>query len=179
MQFCTFLCHHYTKCYDMKLLNFMSLLHGVGEHNTKNCRFLFLNLDNHRYSCKENFAKICQIKWNWIRLVKFEIVQIDFEVTLWVCCRPKILLPWQRDITTSPLYSPPNNCIYPTTWYLCNSPVYTANWHLGGYLNWNANSLKTGEFGNLKANEHNGFWEFHGFRIAHCVLSSISKTKGF
>ena len=38
----------------------------------------FLNLDNDRYGPKENFAKICQIKWNWIRLVKFEVVQIDF-----------------------------------------------------------------------------------------------------
>ena len=33
----------------------------------KNCRFLFLNLDDDRYGPKENFAKICQIKWNWIR----------------------------------------------------------------------------------------------------------------
>ena len=28
----------------------------------KNCRFLFLNVDNNRYGPKENFAKICQIK---------------------------------------------------------------------------------------------------------------------
>ena len=34
--------HHY----DMKLPNFTSLLYGVGEHNKKNCCFLFLNLDN-------------------------------------------------------------------------------------------------------------------------------------
>ena len=38
----------------------------------------FLNLDNNRYGPKENFAKICQIKWNWIRSVKFEIVRKDF-----------------------------------------------------------------------------------------------------
>ena len=32
-----------------------------------NFRFLFLlNLDNDRYGSKENFAKICKIKWNWI-----------------------------------------------------------------------------------------------------------------
>ena len=43
--------------YDMKLPNFKSPLYGVGEHH-KNCRFLFLNLDNNRYSPKENFAKI-------------------------------------------------------------------------------------------------------------------------
>ena len=38
----------------------------------------FLNLDNNRYGPKENFAKICKIKWNWIRSVKFEIVRKDF-----------------------------------------------------------------------------------------------------
>ena len=53
--------HHY----DMKLLNFTSPLYG-GEHNTKNCRFLFLNLDNDKYGLEENFAKICQIKLNKI-----------------------------------------------------------------------------------------------------------------
>ena len=93
--------HHY----DMKLPNFTSPLYGVGKHSNKNCRFLFLNLDNDRYCPKENFAKICQIKWSWIRSVKFEIVRIDFKVTLSVCCHPKILLPWQLDVTTSPLYS--------------------------------------------------------------------------
>ena len=35
-------------------------------------------LVNDRYGPKENFAKICQIKWNWIRSVKFELVWIDF-----------------------------------------------------------------------------------------------------
>ena len=44
----------------------------------KNCRFLFLNLDNDRYGPKENFAEIYQIKWNWIRSMKFEIMLIDF-----------------------------------------------------------------------------------------------------
>ena len=44
----------------------------------KNCRLLFLNLYNDRYGPKENFAKIWQIKWNWIRSVKFEIVRLDF-----------------------------------------------------------------------------------------------------
>ena len=29
------------------------------EHNKKNCRFYFLNLDNDRYGPKENFAKMC------------------------------------------------------------------------------------------------------------------------
>ena len=26
-------------------------------------------------------------------------------MTLSVCCHPKILLPWQRDVTTSPIYT--------------------------------------------------------------------------
>ena len=30
-------------------------------------------------------------------------MEIDISVTFSVCCHPKILLPWQRDITTSPL----------------------------------------------------------------------------
>ena len=64
----------------------------------------FLNLDNNRYGPKENFAKICQIKWNWIRSVKFEIVRKDFSMTLSVCCHLKLLLPWQRDVTTSLLH---------------------------------------------------------------------------
>ena len=36
--------------------------------------------------------------------MKFEILQIDTQETLSVCCHPKILLPWKRDVTTSPLY---------------------------------------------------------------------------
>ena len=94
--------HHH----DMKLPNFTSPLYGVAEHNSqhKNCPFHFLNLDNVTYGPKENFAKIYQIKWNWIRSVKFEILRIDFEVTFSVCCHPEILLPWKRDVTTSPLY---------------------------------------------------------------------------
>ena len=47
-------------------------------NRTQKLSLSFLNLDNDRYGPKENFAKICQIKWNGIRSVKFEIVQIDF-----------------------------------------------------------------------------------------------------
>ena len=57
--------------YDMKRPNFASPRYGVGEHNPKNCRFLFLDLDNDRYGREENLPKIYQIKWNWIRSVKF------------------------------------------------------------------------------------------------------------
>ena len=48
-----------------------------------------------------------QIKWNWIRSMKFETVRIYFLSEFSVCCHPKILLPWQRDVTTSSLYSFP------------------------------------------------------------------------
>ena len=36
--------------------------------------------------------------------MKFETVRIYFLSEFSVCCHPKILLPWQRDVTTSPLY---------------------------------------------------------------------------
>ena len=52
----------------------------------------------------ENFANIRQIKWNWIRSMKFKTVRIYFLSEFSVCFHPKILLPWQRDVTTSPLY---------------------------------------------------------------------------
>ena len=53
----------------MKLLNFTRLLYGVGKLN------LNMVLSG---SSPENFANIWQIKWNWIRSVKFEIVRIHF-----------------------------------------------------------------------------------------------------
>ena len=46
--------------------------------HTKIVGFFFLTLDNDRYSLKENFAEIEQIKWNWIKSVKFKVVRIDF-----------------------------------------------------------------------------------------------------
>ena len=100
--FCTFLCHLAPLRHEISLLDEPALWSRWTQH--KNCRFLFVNLDNDRYGPKENFAKICQIKWNWIRSVKFEIVRIDSQVTLSVCCHPKILLLWQREVRTSPLY---------------------------------------------------------------------------
>ena len=36
--------------------------------------------------------------------MKFETVRIHFLSDVLVCCHPQILLPWQRDVTTSPLY---------------------------------------------------------------------------
>ena len=85
----------------MKLPNFMFPLYRVGEHNKK-FRFPFLNSDT-VLSDSENFANIWQIKWNWIRSMKFATVQIYLLSEFSVCCHPKILLPWQHDVTTSPL----------------------------------------------------------------------------
>ena len=36
--------------------------------------------------------------------MKFETVRIHFLSDVLICCHPEILLPWQRDVTTSPLY---------------------------------------------------------------------------
>ena len=45
----------------------------------RRCLFLFLNLATVLSdSTRENFANICQIKWNWTRSSKFEAVQIHF-----------------------------------------------------------------------------------------------------
>ena len=52
----------------------------------------------------ENFVNIWQIKWNWIRSMKFETVLIYFSSDILVCCHPEMLLPWQRNVMTSPLY---------------------------------------------------------------------------
>ena len=37
----------------------------------------------------ENFTNIWQIKWNWIRSLKFEPLQIYFLSEFSVCCHPK------------------------------------------------------------------------------------------
>ena len=53
----------------------------------------------------ENFSNIWQMKWNWIRSMKFETVRIYFLSEFPVSCHPKLLLPRRRDVTTSPVYS--------------------------------------------------------------------------
>ena len=84
---------------------FHTLALGSGWTQHKSCLFPLLNLDTVLSdSTRENLANICQIKWNWIRSMKFEGVRITFQATFSVCCHPKILLPWQLDVTTSPLY---------------------------------------------------------------------------
>ena len=49
----------------------------------------------------EHFANIWQSEWNWMRSMKFETARIYFLSEFSVCCHPKVLLPWQRDETTS------------------------------------------------------------------------------
>ena len=72
----------------MKLLNFTRLLYGVGKLN------LNMVLSD---STPENFANIWQIKWNWIRSIKFEIVRIHFLSDFQFGCHQEILLPWERE----------------------------------------------------------------------------------
>ena len=60
----------------MKLTSFMPPLYKIGEQD-KNFLVLFLNLETVlSNSTPENFANIWQIKWKWLRLMKFETVQI-------------------------------------------------------------------------------------------------------
>ena len=82
--YCTFLCR---RCTSMAW-NFLILQASFMEQVNTTQKIV-------TFGPKENFAKICQIKWSWIRSVKFEIVRIDFKVTLSVCCHPKLLLTWR------------------------------------------------------------------------------------
>ena len=58
----------------VQMANFTRHLHGVGEHNTKRYGPFGFN--------PENVASIWQIKWNWIRSMKFETVRIYFLMDL-------------------------------------------------------------------------------------------------
>ena len=70
----TFFNHHCTTATWNFLISRARFM--VREHNTK-MHGLFLNLDAVLSdSTLENFAKIWQIKWNWIRLTRFETVRI-------------------------------------------------------------------------------------------------------
>ena len=63
----------------MKLPNLRRPLYGVGEYNRKIFLFVFLNVVAvFLVSTPENIAKIWQIKWNWIRSMKFDTVRIRF-----------------------------------------------------------------------------------------------------
>ena len=63
----------------MKLSYFMGPLYGLGENNLKIFFFFLLNLDMVLSdSSPENFTNILQIKWSWIRSMKFVTVWIHF-----------------------------------------------------------------------------------------------------
>ena len=66
----------------------MRLLYGVGEHNTEIFFFFF-------YTLVRSFRN---------KINKIETVRIHFLSEVLDCCHPEILLPWQHDVTTSPLY---------------------------------------------------------------------------
>ena len=90
----------------MKLPNFTRPLYGLGEHNNKNFLFLFLNfigtvLSDLTQKISPTIGKLDRK----IRSMKFETVRIHFLNNVLVCCHPENLLRWQRDVTTSPLYS--------------------------------------------------------------------------
>ena len=88
--------------YDTKRPNFASPRLWNRWTQPKNCRFLFLNLDNDRYGREENFAKICQIKWNWIRSVKFEIVRVDFKWLIGLLSSKNFatIATWRNDLSS-------------------------------------------------------------------------------
>ena len=70
----TFFCHHCTTATWNFLISRSRFM--VREHNTK-MHGLFLNLDAVLSdSTPENFAKIWQIKWNWVRWTRSETVRI-------------------------------------------------------------------------------------------------------
>ena len=70
---------------------------------TQHKNVIFLHLDT-VLSDPENFANIWQIEGNWIRSMKKQC-EFTFWMTFSVCCHPEILLPWQRNVTTSPFYT--------------------------------------------------------------------------
>ena len=47
--------------------------------------------------------------------MKFETVQIHILSDVLAGCHPEMLLPWQRDVTTSPLY---RHLVYPSDIHL-------------------------------------------------------------
>ena len=79
--FCTFLSRRCTTATWNLLVScalFMGYMNTI--RTQKNVLFLFLNLDTVLSdSTQENFATIWQIKWNWIRSIKFATERILFS----------------------------------------------------------------------------------------------------
>ena len=108
--FCTFLSHCCVTAPWNFLISHARFMELV--NTTQMFLFLFLNLDMVLlYSTPEHFANIWQIKWNWMRSVKFETVQIpflkwcfQFVVDQKLRYHGNVMVTWQGDVTTSPLY---------------------------------------------------------------------------
>ena len=119
--FCTFHCATVT----WNLLISRACVNGV---ETQHKMFLFF--------FSKNLAKIWQIKWNWIRSIKFETVRIHFLSEFTVCCHPEILLPWQRDVTTNSDFTKSSQIPkskFLSNWETCFLHI-TADNFLGGFV---------------------------------------------
>ena len=71
----------------------------------KSCLFLFRNLNTVLSdSTWENFANICQIKWNWMGSMKFERVRIHFLSDVFCLLSSKNcakITTWRNDLSIS------------------------------------------------------------------------------
>ena len=72
---------------------------GKGSFSIRNWDVL-----NGPFDKPRNFANIWHIKWNQIKSLKFETVQIHFLSDVFGLLSFRNLLSWQPDVTTSPLY---------------------------------------------------------------------------
>ena len=129
--FCTFFLPSLHPC-DTKLPNFTRLLYGVGEHNTKVVFFPLLNLDTVLSdSTRENLANICQIKWNWIKSLKFEAVRTRFLSDVFGLLSSKnfaTIATWRNDFSS--LLSIPLPLALALPWSLSLSLSLSLPWSL-------------------------------------------------
>ena len=74
----------------------------------KSCLFLFRNLNTVLSdSTWENFANICQIKWNWMGSMKFETVRIHFLIDVFGLLSSKnfaTMKTWRNDFSLFHLF---------------------------------------------------------------------------
>ena len=73
-------------------------------NTTQRCLFRLLNSDTLLSdSTRGNFASICQIKWNWIRSMKFEAVRIHFLSEVFALLSSKnfaTMATWRNDFSS-------------------------------------------------------------------------------
>ena len=94
--FCTFLSRRCTTA-TWNLPIFTRLFHGVGKPNTTIFFIIILNLNTFVSDSTP------EIKWNWIRLMKFEKLGIHFWSKFSVCCHPEIFATmetWRNDFSS-------------------------------------------------------------------------------